>query len=378
MTFLLNGWQGFWALCAACVVPMFRLAPFTDAADAAGGGGAADGNGDGGEGGDGGDGGEGEGQGDGEGDGEEAGAGGATHDDDDELDDDERDREELLQTLTPEEREKRVRTWNRRQARQLKHALPIAERFRDREGRFLPMEEIDRRLIRAREMDEFDEFLRENDDLVPLILDRKNGKKKGRTAAAGGDDDEAFQDPFADETKVPWDTASESGRAFLELFRRGAKENHELKQTLRRLERSLGDVTQRETHRTLAQHEDLWRSAVRAAAAQIPEPSRQAFADAVRGVFEVAKRDRTLGRLNVQQIIKGYLTPFQKAAKGQQRTNAAGQQRRAEGNRTLPRPGGPGRTTVASPQDSNNKKNETIRDARKSFFVRLGMSVPAR
>lgn len=371
MLLLLGGIKGLLGLCAVFAAPLFSMVPHLDAADAGGGGGAADDAGA-----------------DGAGAaGDDDGAGGAAGDDDggdpddeerqaaggDPDDDDENDEAGLPENVRNDP--KWLRTQRRKLQREVAPLRPLKDRLRGPDGRFLTADELDRRFGKARDMEEFESLLSEQPDLVQIILDRKAGK--GRPAAAGADED-AFQDPFADDAAVPWDVTTDTGRAFRDLFRNQAKENHALKQSLRRLERSLGDVTTRETTRTLAQHEDHWRAAVRTAATQLPAEARQAFADAVRGVFEVAKRDKTLGRLNVQQVIERYVTPYRKAAKGQQRTNAAGQQRRAEGNRQLPRSGAPGRTSVATANDTNKPGAGTIKDAKKSFYERLGMQAPAR
>lgn len=269
----------------------------------------------------------------------------------------------------------KLRTHLRRVQRRNRAARPIVERFRARDGsgHFLPVQEIDRILGRAEDMRELEDFFAENADILTTIMERKQGK--GRAAAASADDDEVFQDPFADPDKVPWDTTTESGRALVELFRGTAKENFELKKSLRRVERQVGDVSQRDESRTLGQVESTWKTATLAAAKQVPEFARPTFVRAVQRAFEIAKRDKTLTKVNAARIIQEELAPFVRHAKGQQRKTAAGQQQRAEGNQKLPRAGGQGRTTPVGASDSDKSKG-TVRDGRKSFFARLGMSTP--
>lgn len=338
-----------------------------DAGDGGGDGGdGGDGGGTGGDGGDGADGGD---AGDGRGDGDRRAAGdGQGGDGDDDLDDDEREREELLNSLTPEEQNKRIRTWNRKNARALKALRPIAEMFRGPDGRFMSPQEIQRIRSLASDMEEFEPLLQSDPDLVKTILEKKNGR--GRTAVA----EEQFVDPYADETKFPFDTSTDAGRWMLENARRDARDKWELKQQLKGLQQALGDVNTRDTTRTIQQHEQSWKSAVRTAAAELPDYMRQPFADAVRGIFEVAKREGRLERLNVKQIVDRYLEPYKRSTKGQARRDAGTRQAGAERNRNLPPPHNRGRAATA--QETNRKDVGTIRDGRKSFFARIGQSSP--
>jgi hypothetical protein len=96
------------------------------------------------------------------------GADGDAGDGDDPIDDPEleaelREREELLAALPPAERDKRVRTWNRRDARKLARVNPIAEVLRDpTTGKFLPREEVERMRRDALDMRELNQFFTEN------------------------------------------------------------------------------------------------------------------------------------------------------------------------------------------------------------------------
>lgn len=266
---------------------------------------------------------------------------------------------------------KQLRTWNRRRQRQLSALRPIVDHFRDRNSRLSP-QEITRLISRAQDMEELEPLFGQHPDLVQTILERKAGK--GRQAAA--DPDEAFVDPFADETKAPFDTTTESGRVLLALFRDNAKTSHDQKIALRRLERQLGTVAERDTTRTIGEVEGRWKTATLDAIKGLPDAEQRAVVAIVQTKFDLAKERRQLGSINPRQIIEQAIAPFKRAAKGQQRRTVAGQQQRAERNTTLPRANGSGRTAAASANDSNTKNSGTIKDARKSLFARLGMGAP--
>lgn len=367
---LLQGLGSWLTLAAAFAVVAFGWVGVPDAG--AGGAGAGDGDaggeGDGDAGGDGGDGGAGD---EGEGDSYRQHAGG---DGEDDFEDD--DPDEAIDTALPEEikthpRFKQLRTRNRRYQRQMSALRPIVEHFRSRNSR-LSAEEISRVLNRAQDMEELEPLFAQHPDLVQSILERKAGR--GRTAAADADD--AFVDPYADESKLPFDTSNDTGRALLALFRENAKTVHELKVANRRLERQVGTVAERDTHRTIADHERGWKSATLAAVQGLPDAEQRAVVAIVQTKFDLAKERRQLGRINPRQVIDEALAPFKRAARGRQRQSVAGQQQRAERNTTLPRTHSQGRTAAASPSDSNNKNNGTIKDGRKSFFLRIGQSAP--
>lgn len=366
---LLQGGVPQLALMAAFAAVAFGWVGVPDAGGAGGGADAGEGGdagadeGDTGDGGDAGDGGEGE-------DAQHTGG----DDQDDFTEDDEA--SDAIDTTLPDDvknhpRFKQLRTWNRRHQRQLSALRPIVEHFRGRNSRLSPME-ISRLISRAQDMEELEPLFGQHPDLVQTILERKAGK--GRPAAA--DPDEAFVDPFADETKAPFDTTTESGRMLLALFRDNAKTVHEQKVAMRRLERQLGTVAERDVTRTMGEHEGRWKTATLEAIKGLPDAEQRAVVAIVQTKFDLAKERRQLGSINPRQIIEQAIAPFKRAAKGQQRRTVAGQQQRAERNNTLPRANGSGRTTAASPADSNNKNSGTIKDARKSFFKRLEMSAP--
>jgi hypothetical protein len=296
-------------------------------------------------------------------------ADGATGDDD--LDDEDREREELLNALSPEEREKRIRTWNRRTSRQLRSLRPVAELLRDpRNGQLLPPDEVRRRLSAAEDMAELNALFEQHPDLVGEILKRRNGG--GREAAAPKAAE--YQDPYADANALPFDMEQEASRYLVDQLRAGHKERFDLRQRLEQLNNAVEQLTQGDQRRTLAQVEDHWKNQTLAAAkrAGLDERQTSAFVNSVYKTFRLAKAEKRLGRIKVAEILERELAPY----KGQRRTVVTDQHRRAANAANAPRPGGSGQRTAATPNETN--KTGTIRDARKSFFERLGQSAPPR
>lgn len=290
----------------------------------------------------------------------------AAGNDDDDEDDTDRDLPEEIRNDP-----KRLRTHLRRTQRQFGKVRPIAERFRNpTTGQYMQPQEIDRVLGRAQDMAELETFFADHPDVVQTILEKRRGGK-GAVAAA----EDTFQDPFANPADLPWDTETPEGKKFLELFRDGARHTHELRQHIKRLEGQLGQVNQRDTTRTLAGIENTWKSATLAAAARVPDHLRESFVTNVWRAYELAKHTKALGRVQVQQVLERELKPYLRAARGAQRQTVAGAQRSAEHNNNIPRPGTRS-NGAANPKDSN--KAGTIKDARKSFFDRVGMNPTTR
>lgn len=276
--------------------------------------------------------------------------------------------------LAPEIRDdpKRLRTRLRRTQRHYGAVRPIAERFRGPDGKYMSPQDIDRLIARARDMEELEPFLSQNPDITQTILQRRQTGGRNTTAA----DDEAFQDPFADPSRIAWDTENPSGKQFVDLFREGAKERHELRQQIKRLERQLGQVNERDTTRTVAGIEQTWKGHTLEAAKRLPDDAtRTTFVNSVWRAFELARVRGQLGRIKPHELIQRELAPYLRAQKGKQRQDVAGRQQRAEHNTTIPRPGR-GQPSAAGPKDTN--RVGTIRDGRKSFFERIGMSAPPR
>lgn len=271
--------------------------------------------------------------------------------------------------LSPEVRDdpKRLRTHRRRLQRQLSAVRPIAERFRGPDGKFLDARQVDTIVSRARDMEEFEQLFEQHPDLLQEIIARKRGGAKGKPAAAAA----AAGDEF-DESALPFETESKQGKFFANM----ARQLHDSQRLTRQLSEQLTQFQRTDTTRTVAQIETTWKTATLKAAEQVPEVSRRTFVNAVHRAFELAKVRGQLGRANVQRILEQELEPYVRANRGKARQDAAGAQRRAEHSTTVPRPGNRGQTTAASPSATN--KVGTIRDGRKSFFERQGMTPPPR
>lgn len=349
----------------------------------AGGGGAGDGSGAGGDGGDQGDGDAGDGdRGDGAAGDGDAGDGGDRRaavdrgdagDGDDDITDEEREREELLAALPPEEQAKRARTWNRKNQRTVRTLTPIAEQFRDpRSGRYLTPQEVARIRSKAADQEELEEFFNEHPDLLNEVIKRKKGG--GRTAEAAAA--EAFADPYANENDIPFDTASPEGKFLVGFMREAKRENHDLRQSVKRLEQALTGVNERDTQRTFTQIEATWKDETMRAAttAGLQGDDLQDFVNGVYSQFRLGKAERRLDKLDRKAIIERALRPFKRNRSAGDRRSAADAQRRAEGNTRVPRPGQRGAAQPANPNDTN--RTGTIRDGRKSFFARQGLSAP--
>jgi DNA gyrase/topoisomerase IV subunit A len=293
--------------------------------------------------------------------------------DDDPGDDDEelREREELLAALPPEQREKRIKTWNRAVSRKLRKLAPIAEQFRGQNGRYLSADEVRRTVQDAQDWREMDQFLKDNPDVVTQILERRTGKGGGRRADAAPD----YQDPFADEANLPLDMTNEASRFVVTHLRQMTKANHELKQEIAALKGTAGKLQQTEAQRQEAVVENRWKTSTVQAAdrAGLDERSKRAFINAVWKTFELSKARNVLTRVDLQQVIKREL----QLIGGGRRRAVADTARRAEHVTTIPRPANRGNTGPAAPADTN-KTGGTIKDARKSFFSRLGQAATPR
>jgi hypothetical protein len=263
---------------------------------------------------------------------------------------------------------KRLRTRLRRTQRQLAPARPILDRLRDpRTGRLMDERTVDTVLSRARDMEALEALIDKNPELARIIAAASSGKPISASeaatvaAAAGQGDAGAFN-----EEDLPFDTSTDSGKFFATLARRV----HEQDATIRRLNDQLGQVNQRDVARTVRQVEGEWKTQTIAAANRLPEQFRHTFANAVYRAFELAKRDRSLGRVSVRDVIARELQPYARYVRQQQRGDAAAAQRRATNNNN--RPGPVTRGTAPARPDDSNRGAGTIRDARQSFFKRIG------
>lgn len=293
---------------------------------------------------------------------------GADSDPDD--DEDFRELEEDLAQLPPDAQQKRVRTRYRRATRQLRATRPIAEMFRGSDGRFLPADEVQRIVHDARDMREVNAFLSDHPDLLQQMAERRRagGRRPDPTATT-------FQDPFADEAALPIDMTNEASKFVVGQLRELAKTNFDLKQQIEDIRRGVGGIQQTEAQRQVAATEDRWKSTTLAAAqrAGLDERSHQLFVNSVWKSFELAKARNMLDRVDLKQVIERELKPYA----GARRRQVADTQTRAHHATTVPRPAGRGQTAATTARDTN-KSAGTIKEGRKSFFERLGMSQPPR
>lgn len=161
---------------------------------------------------------------------------------------------------------------------------------------------------------------------------RTTGKGKGR--ASDEDDDDEF-----DESALPFDTTTDSGK----YFARQARESHELKQNLKkalkRLESIEGGVNavngRIETDKKTALAR-TWSEKAAASAKLIPHKGqRTLFVDNLRLAFPTYG-----GKVPVEKVIKHYLDQLGIKPRTAAIANGAGQQRIAQRNQERPRMGG--------------------------------------
>lgn len=292
-----------------------------------------------------------------------------------ELDDrtpDEREQDELIDRLEPEERVKRLRTWARRGSRNWKKAAPYLEVFRGRGGALPTPDEIRRQLADAQDMAELNAFFAEHPDVLQTVLERKNGKGKGKKAE---EDDAPFQDPFADVSKLPFDATDDAGRFFVDQFRGLAKTNHELRQELRRLNGQVTGVAQSTQNDRLAADEVQWKDQTLSAAksSNLDDRETRQFVANVYADFRLARLEGR--KVNPRDVIRRHLAFFAPLAASRTRRAAGDTGRRVQTTRDV-RP--PHRQGAAATAQTKDGKRETLKDARDSFFTRAGRTVPVR
>lgn len=278
--------------------------------------------------------------------------------------------------LPPEVRDdpKRLRTRHRRLQRQHSTVAPIAERFRGPDGRYLQLDEVDRIRGRARDMERLEELFDANPDLRDQVLERH----AGRRPAAAEPTEEQWADPYttaALET-LPFDPANPSSQWFLNEFRRLDKQNHELRTSLKKVEQGVGTVTQRDAQRAEAQIEDAWKTQTleAAKAAGLRGDDLADFVDIVYTKFRAGKAERRLEKIDRKQIIERALGPFKRGRTAGSRQATVAAATRVDANRRQPAPHNRAAASPASPQATNTVG--TIKDGRKSFFARQGMTAP--
>lgn len=264
----------------------------------------------------------------------DAGAGGDGEEDDvdlivgrDEDDDD--------QTKPIEERHRKTLRDKRRLQRKLAKLSPLSQRLKG--------VDLDRALANASRYEALEARLAGNRKLWRQLTEEPEGAEdEGETAPAarrGTRDEEPF-----DESKLPWDTETASGKYFVGMVKQQRTLQTDLQRAMKRIDQLEGGITQERQ----AQVQTKWVEGMKAASKQIKDPKvRTMFEDAVKGAFHVAQFQRR--QVDPNTVIKHYLnlagvSPTTKAIAA-----GAAKQRMAQGNQQLPRhqAGGPGASTPA-------------------------------
>jgi hypothetical protein len=309
---------------------------------------------------------------------DDADGGAGDHDDDPDLEglsDDYREMERSLDGLDPDKRYANAKTRLRRYARSLNRSQPILEQLRDAQGQPLNLQQVQRMRELARDMEELEQFFQTDTEALQYVLARKN---KGGAGAGGRETaDEQFVDPYADESKVWFDTTTEAGQKFLAQLRTDAKDKWELRQEIKRLRGGFEGIARTEGTRQDREVEGNWKTAALAAAKQagLTGDLMTGFVNAVYADFRIAKAEKRLGRVSPQQVVERHLGFYRRLGGGQRRAAAADTSRRVANNGARPGPQRRGSPTTAT---DTGKTPGTIKDARKSFFERIRGNAAAR
>lgn len=265
---------------------------------------------------------------------------------------------------------KRLRTRLRRLQRQMRPFRDVEGQLRDQSGRLLTPQEINRRFSLAQDQEELNAFFAEHPDTLEQILERKRGGGR-RTEAV-----DEFKDPFADPAAIGIDVTDPAGKWIVDQLRGQAKENFDLKQTLKRIEQGLGGVQQQTQQDRLTRVEQTWKENTLGAAktAGLSQEDTVDFVNNVYRDFRLLGAEKKLDKADVRAVIARNLRPFARHAAGRSRGQAAQQQRTAQRNGERPQPQRQGAPTTAQAKTNNR---ETIRDGRTSFFARAGQAPPA-
>jgi hypothetical protein len=257
---------------------------------------------------------------------------------------DDEDDDQAGQTRTAEDRIKALNAKNRKLRKRLLKSKGTLER--------LGGVDLDDLITRARQYDALQANAARNPRLRALLSggddeDADDRAPARRPGARNHDDDPPF-----DEAKLPFDpNENEANRYFAGL----ARDNHELKRTVRQLTARFEQFARQDSARSEATQREQWGSVVTAAAKQIShDGQRKIFRDAVVGAFNNPKIRE---RYTPQQIVSYYLKELGVQPQQAARANAAARQRVAEKNRTLPRHPAQG----GSPAPARNPK-ETLAD----------------
>lgn len=235
--------------------------------------------------------------------------------------------------VTQHPRFKALRKQARKHEARLKKLLPLAGLVKG-----MSPDQVHEFMAKARQFDTLASAADSNPRLRAFLFGDDGGADAGTSAGkkppAGGAD---FEDLTED--SVPFEATSDVGRFMLAEFRRNRQELATLRSELAR---AAGELTQFQNligQRAENASRAAWKTAVEAAAKELPEGYREMFMDAIHGAYSHAKA-RGL-KITPQQAIDHYLnkarTSLRLTAGQQQRASGAAAQSMAEHNRILPR-----------------------------------------
>lgn len=253
--------------------------------------------------------------------------------------------------------EPQLRTRLRRTQRFAQKVRPLADRLRGPDGKFLTPEQVDRVLSNARYFEEVDGILQRDPEAVRALQAARARLEAGAT------EPEPADEPF-NEADWPYETESAQGKRLLQM----AKDQHEDRQRMRRLERQLAGVDRRDQLRTVEQAESQWKTAALTAAKEVDAEYRPMFVRAVRAEFELLKAQNMLTKASAQSVIDRHLAPIRARNKGKTRETVDRQSAMAAANGKLPAVPRPGAMRPAA--GGGEPKRETLKDASKSFLAR--------
>lgn len=258
--------------------------------------------------------------------------------------------------------EANVRTRLRRQQRFLsKHGRPLLERLVDpATGRHMSPQRLDQVLASSREFETIDRVLRASPAAVEFLM-KEEARLAGRAPANG----EARHDDAPadfDAANWPFEVDSAEGKALLQL----AKDNHELKATVRELRGGVTGVKSTLETQQLAGIEQQWKQAAFTAANDVDPVYRAMFVRSVGREFQKLKASGQLTRANAREVIDTELREVRAATKGKKRDGVNRQSAAVATNAGLPRVPKPG--TVVAAGSEGAPKRETIKDASKGFL----------
>lgn len=272
--------------------------------------------------------------------------------------------------------EANLRTRVRRGQRYRKQVDPLVNLLRGADGKFLPPQEVNRILANSREFENFDRILRGGGEkgrkALQALMEADAELRNGGQAAAAEDEHPAF-DEAAFEQAWPYEFESKEGRAFFERQKAEAKRTHALEGDVKKLTRLVTGVQQHTAQQTFSAVERDIKATVFAAAEELPLEYRETFVVGAKAQFDLLRQAGKLSAPAMKAVIDRMLAPVRAANKKQGRGAAAKASAMAAGNGALPKTPRPGTVAPASGTNTNTNKRETIKDASRSFFQRVGM-----